>query len=159
MCGRAASAIAVRVAEGLGYVGVLCVEMFELEDGRILVNEIAPRPHNSGHATIEACASSQFDQQARTLAGLPLGEPRLLSPAVMLNLLGDLWFDAQGYQREPAWNQVLAVPGACLHLYGKAQPRAGRKMGHVTVLAPSIAEAGARADEVARILGLAASAG
>jgi 5-(carboxyamino)imidazole ribonucleotide synthase len=155
---QSARAIAVRVADGLDYVGVLCVELFELDDGRLLVNEIAPRPHNSGHATIEACASSQFDQQARALSGLPLGEPRLLSPAVMLNLLGELWFDARGEQREPAWNRVLAVPGACLHLYGKTEPRAGRKMGHVTVLAPSIAEAGERAAAVARILGLEAGA-
>ena len=146
----------MRVAEGLEYVGVLCVELFELEDGSLLVNEIAPRPHNSGHATIEACACSQFDQQARTLAGLPLGQPRLLSPAVMLNLLGECWFDAQGAPREPPWEQVLAVPGACLHLYGKSEPRAGRKMGHVTVLGTTIAEAGQRADEVARILGLEA---
>lgn len=151
---RAARAIAVRVADGLGYVGVLCVEMFELDDGRILVNEIAPRPHNSGHATIEACASSQFDQQARTLAGLPLGDTRLLTPAVMLNLLGDLWFDARGVAREPSWARVLAVPGACLHLYGKADARPGRKMGHVTVLGETIAEAGRRAAEVGRILGL-----
>jgi 5-(carboxyamino)imidazole ribonucleotide synthase len=158
---QSARAIAVRIADGLDYVGVLCVEMFELDDGRIVVNEIAPRPHNSGHATIEACASSQFDQQARALAGLPLGDTRLLTPAVMLNLLGDLWFDAKQVRCEPAWARVLAVPGACLHLYGKTDPRPGRKMGHVTVLGETISAADARAGEVARILGLdlAAAAG
>jgi 5-(carboxyamino)imidazole ribonucleotide synthase len=154
---RSARAIAVRIADGLEYVGVLCVEMFELADGRILVNEIAPRPHNSGHATIEACASSQFDQQARTLAGLPLGDTRLLTPAVMLNLLGDLWFDAKGIAQEPSWARALAVPGACLHLYGKTDPRPGRKMGHLTVLGETIEDASARADKLARILGIGAT--
>jgi 5-(carboxyamino)imidazole ribonucleotide synthase len=149
--------IAARIAAGLDYAGVLCVELFELQDGRLLVNEMAPRPHNSGHATIEACVTSQFAQQARSLAGLPLGDTRLLSPAVMLNLLGDLWFDADGRQREPPWDRVLAVPGACLHLYGKTEARRGRKMGHVTVLGETLAAAGARADEVARLLGLPAA--
>ena len=151
---RAARDIAVRIADGLQYVGVLCVEMFELDDGRVVVNEIAPRPHNSGHATIDACASSQFDQQARALAGLPLGDPELLCPAVMLNLMGELWLDDQDRLREPPWERVLAVPGACLHLYGKAEPRAGRKMGHVTVLGESMAQAERRAAEVARVLGI-----
>lgn len=152
---QAACAMAERVAAGLDYVGVLCLELFELADGGLLANEMAPRPHNSGHATIDACSTSQFAQQARILAGLPLGEARLLTPAVMLNLLGDLWFDARGAAREPPWARVLAVPGTCLHLYGKREARPGRKMGHVTVLAPSIEEAGTRADAVAAILGMA----
>jgi 5-(carboxyamino)imidazole ribonucleotide synthase len=149
-----ARAIAVRVADGLQYVGVLCVELFELQDGRILVNEIAPRPHNSGHATIDACVSSQFEQQARTLAGMPLGDPRALAPAVMLNLLGDLWFDAAGRRRDPAFERILAVAGACLHLYGKSDPRPGRKMGHVTIVAETMESACRNADRVAAILGL-----
>jgi 5-(carboxyamino)imidazole ribonucleotide synthase len=151
---QGARALAVRIAVGLDYVGVLCVEMFETADGRLLVNEIAPRPHNSGHATIEACASSQFGQQARALAGLPLGDARLLSPAVMLNLLGDLWFDERGLPREPDWARVLAVPGACLHLYGKSEARRGRKMGHLTCLGETIGAAGRCAEQAARILGL-----
>ncbi len=150
-----ARAIAALIATRLDYVGVLCVEMFELDDGVLLVNEVAPRPHNSGHATIDACVTSQFDQQVRALAGLPLGDASLLSPAVMLNLLGDLWFDDAGRERPPAFDQVLAVPGACLHLYGKAEARPGRKMGHVTVLGASLEMAQARAAAVARVLGLA----
>jgi 5-(carboxyamino)imidazole ribonucleotide synthase len=154
-CAQDARRIAERVADALGYVGVLCLELFELEDGSLVANEMAPRPHNSGHATIEACACSQFDQQARALAGLPLAEPRLLAPAVMINLLGDLWFDGTDAPRAPAWERVLAVAGTRLHLYGKAEPRRGRKMGHLTVLGESMEQADARADEAARILGLA----
>jgi 5-(carboxyamino)imidazole ribonucleotide synthase len=157
-CAQAARTMAERVAQGLDYVGVLCVELFELDDGRLLVNEIAPRPHNSGHATIEACATSQFAQQARVLAGLPLGDTRLLSPAVMLNLLGECWFDVHGTRREPDWAAVLAVRGACLHLYGKDEPRRGRKMGHVTVLGETLDAATARAAQVARVLGLTPAA-
>jgi 5-(carboxyamino)imidazole ribonucleotide synthase len=149
-----ACAIAGAVASRLDYVGVLCVELFELENGELLVNEMAPRPHNSGHATIDACVTSQFAQQVRALAGLPLGDCRMLAPAVMLNLLGDIWFDAGGRAREPAFDQVLAVPGACLHLYGKTEARPGRKMGHVTVLGQSLEEAMARAAAVAGILGM-----
>jgi len=149
-----ARAIAIRIADGLEYVGVLCVEMFELADGRLLVNEIAPRPHNSGHATIDACVSSQFDQQARALACMPLGEFRMLAPSVMLNLLGDLWFRSDGRQREPAFDRVLAVPGACLHLYGKSEARPGRKMGHVTVVGKSIEGALEGAGRVAAALHL-----
>jgi len=150
----AAQGIALRVAAGLSYVGVLCVELFELDDGRLFANEMAPRPHNSGHATIDACAVSQFEQQARVLAGLPLGEPRLLAPAVMLNLLGEIWFARDGSPREPAFDQVLAVPGACLHLYGKHEARRGRKMGHVTILGETVEDAHVRAARVARILGI-----
>ena len=147
---------AMRIAAGLNYCGVLCVEFFVLTDGRLLVNEIAPRPHNSGHYTIDACATSQFEQQARAMAGLPLGETRLLSPAIMLNILGDVWFDESGSQREPDWAGVLAVPGAKLHLYGKHEARRGRKMGHVTCLGETLDQARARASQVAAALGLPA---
>jgi len=149
-----ARAIAARIADALEYVGVLCVELFECGDRKLLVNEIAPRPHNSGHATIEACTSSQFEQQVRALAGMPLGDTALLAPAIMLNLLGDLWFDSDARPQTPAFEQVLAIPGACLHLYGKRDARPGRKMGHVTVLGQSIELAQQRACRVADVLGL-----
>ncbi|TXF13291.1 5-(carboxyamino)imidazole ribonucleotide synthase [Pelomicrobium methylotrophicum] len=128
-----ARSVAVAVAQALDYRGVLCVEMFVLGDGRLLVNEIAPRPHNSGHYTLDACVTSQFEQQVRVLAGLPLGDPGLHCPAVMVNLLGDLW--AHG---EPDWRLVLEHPRAKLHLYGKREARPRRKMGHYTVLADSV---------------------
>lgn len=147
--------IAVALATALDYRGVMCVEFFVLRDGSLLVNEIAPRPHNSGHHTIDACASSQFDQQARVMAGLPLGDATLLRPAVMLNILGDIWFDAADTQREPDWAGVLAVPQAHLHLYGKTQARKGRKMGHVTITGDTLAQASARAAQVAGVLGIA----
>jgi 5-(carboxyamino)imidazole ribonucleotide synthase len=150
-----ARADALRIADGLAYVGVLCVEMFVLADGHLLANEIAPRPHNSGHATIDSCSASQFEQQVRTLAGMPLAQVELLRPSVMLNLLGELWFDGALRPREPDFARVLAVPGARLHLYGKAQARPGRKMGHVTVLGSDTPQACARAREVAQILGIA----
>jgi 5-(carboxyamino)imidazole ribonucleotide synthase len=143
------------VAQSLRYVGVLCVEFFVLQDGSLVANEMAPRPHNSGHYSIDACDQSQFDLQVRTLAGLPLAAPRLHSCAVMLNLLGDRWFDAQGRERSPAWAQVLARPGVHLHLSGKAAPRAGRKMGHLTVTAADAAGARAVALQAAALLGLA----
>ncbi len=123
-----AQAMAARLAAALGYVGVLGVEFF-VSGGRLLVNEIAPRPHNSGHYTLDACATSQYQQQVRALCGLPLGDARLLTPAVMVNVLGEAWGAG-----EPDWSAVLAEPGAKLHLYGKAEPRPGRKMGHFTVL-------------------------
>ena len=126
---RRAEAAARGVAEKLGYCGVLAVEFFVTTGGALLVNEIAPRPHNSGHYTIDACATSQFEQQVRTLAGLPLGATRLLSPVVMVNLLGDVW---QGGQ--PPWDSVFGCEEAKLHLYGKHEARPGRKMGHYTVL-------------------------
>lgn len=134
---------ALAIAERLDYRGVLCVEMFVTGDGRLFVNEMAPRPHNSGHYSIDACVTSQFEQQARVLAGLPLGDTRQLEPAVMVNLLGDVWFDDPdaAAPREPDWAQVLRHPQAKLHLYGKAEPRRARKMGHVTCLAPTLAEA------------------
>ena len=131
------------MAEKLDYRGVLCVEFFVLSDGTLLANEIAPRPHNSGHYTIDACVTSQFEQQVRILCGVPLGAADLLRPAVMVNLLGDLW--ASG---EPDWAQVLQHPNAKLHLYGKNEARPGRKMGHFTVLDESRDAALARALEI-----------
>jgi 5-(carboxyamino)imidazole ribonucleotide synthase len=143
-----------RIAGAMNYVGVLCVEYFVLEDGRLVANEMAPRPHNSGHYSIDACDASQFELQVRTLAGLPLVAPRLHSPAVMLNLLGDLWFDGAGQERTPPWSQVLALPGVHLHLYGKTEARPGRKMGHLTVTASRLDEARAVAQRAAQCLGL-----
>ena len=122
-----ATALATRLAAELRYVGILAVEMFVV-GGRLFFNEMAPRPHNSGHYTIDACRTSQFEQQVRVLCGLPLGDPSQHTPAVMVNLLGDIW--GQG---TPDWDAVLRHPGAHLHLYGKREVRAGRKMGHVTV--------------------------
>jgi 5-(carboxyamino)imidazole ribonucleotide synthase len=144
---------ATTMAEGLGYVGVLCIEFFALPGGKLLVNEMAPRPHNSAHYTIDACVTSQFDQQARILAELPLGDTRQLAPAVMLNLLGDLWFD-QGRMRPPPLDAVAAIGGACPHLYGKLEARPGRKMGHVTILGTSLPDVLTRAGEVSAALGL-----
>ena len=129
-----ARALAMGVADALDYEGVLCVELFVTRGGELLVNEIAPRPHNSGHYTIDACVTSQFEQQARILAGLPLGDPTQHTPAVMVNLLGDLWYGPDGAMHEPPWSAVLAHGMAKLHLYGKKEPRRGRKMGHVTCL-------------------------
>jgi len=121
--------IACQVAEKLNYQGVLCVEFFVLHDDALLINEIAPRPHNSGHYSLDACVTSQFEQQVRTLCGLPLGATTQLSPAVMINLLGDVWRNG-----DPDWNSMLQHPSAKLHLYGKTEARPGRKMGHFTVL-------------------------
>jgi 5-(carboxyamino)imidazole ribonucleotide synthase len=135
---RDAVTIARAVLEGLDVVGVLAVEMFLTRDFRLLVNELAPRPHNSGHLTFDACVTSQFEQQLRAICGLPLGSPELLRPAAMANLLGDLW--AQG---EPDWAAALRDPDVKLHLYGKANARPGRKMGHLTALATT-AEAAMR---------------
>lgn len=153
-----AVAAARSIAAGLDYVGVLCVEFFVLSEQsarslglpELLVNEMAPRPHNSGHYSIEACDVSQFALQVRTLARLPLVQPRQHSPAIMLNILGDLWPE----QGLPPWEQVLAVPGVHLHLYGKAQPKKGRKMGHITVTGSTVAAVRATALDVSRILGL-----
>jgi 5-(carboxyamino)imidazole ribonucleotide synthase len=124
--------LACRVATALEYVGVLGVEMFVADGERIYLNELAPRPHNSGHYTQDACSVDQFEQQLRALCGLPLAEPRLLSPVAMINLLGDLWSPG-----EPRWVEVFRRPGVKLHLYGKAEPRPGRKMGHLNCLADS----------------------
>jgi 5-(carboxyamino)imidazole ribonucleotide synthase len=128
--------LAERIVTALDYVGVMGVEFFVAEGGRVLVNEVAPRPHNSGHWTLDASATSQFEQQVRTLSGLPLGDTRLLSAVAMVNLLGDLW-DAGA----PRWDRALAIPGIRLHLYGKRDARPGRKMGHLTALAATPAEA------------------
>jgi 5-(carboxyamino)imidazole ribonucleotide synthase len=138
---KRAEAIAVTVAEALGHVGVIAVEMFELPDGRLLVNEIAPRTHNSGHYTYGACATSQFEQHLRAVCGMPLGDPRALTGAVMVNLIGDLWRDGP-----PDWREVLARPEARLHLYGKDAPAPGRKMGHVVLLDDDVARALATAE-------------
>lgn len=129
----AARGIAERLAGALEYAGVLTVEFF-VSDGQLLVNELAPRPHNSGHYTLDAAVTSQFEQQVRALCGLPLGETRVHTPAVMANLLGDLWFPAPGRQTEPNWQQVFAQPAVKLHLYGKSEPRPARKMGHLTAV-------------------------
>ena len=151
-----AVAAARAIAQGLDYVGVLCVEFFVLADGALVVNEMAPRPHNSGHYSMDACEVSQFELQVRTMTGLPLTQPRQHSPAIMLNLLGDLWFREGGAAQEPPWDRLLALPGMHLHLYGKAEPRRGRKMGHVNVTGPSIAQVRANALQAAQLLGIAA---
>jgi 5-(carboxyamino)imidazole ribonucleotide synthase len=149
----AARDAAMEIAARLQYVGVLCVEFFVLDDGSLVANEMAPRPHNSGHWSIDACSTSQFEQQARIMAGLPLGSTAALAPSVMLNLLGDVWF-ADGRPRQPPWDAVLAVPQARLHLYGKREARPGRKMGHVTVLGATAVEADMRARHVMQCLGI-----
>ena len=130
--------VAARIAEKLGYIGTMGVEFF-VSRGRLIVNEMAPRPHNSGHYTIDACVTNQFEQQVRALCGLPLGEPRAHSAAVMVNLLGDLWYDGEHY-REPDWAKLYAIPNLKLHLYGKHHARPGRKMGHFTVLGEDAAK-------------------
>jgi 5-(carboxyamino)imidazole ribonucleotide synthase len=153
-----AQAAALVFVDRLDYVGVLCIEFFILTDGSLVVNEMAPRPHNSGHYTIDACVTSQFAQQVRAMARLPLGDVRQHSPAVMLNLLGDLWFaseDADAAPVEPAWEKILALPGACLHLYGKEEARRGRKMGHVTFVAPTMEAASASLIAACAVLGIA----
>ena len=151
-----ALAAARQVAESLDYVGVLCVEFFVLQDGSLVANEMAPRPHNSGHWSIDGSDVSQFELQVRTLTGLPLVAPRQHSAAVMLNLLGDLWFDSNGRPRVPDWAALLALPGLHLHLYGKLGARRGRKMGHLTVTATDAAGADAVARQAAALLGLPA---
>ena len=135
------------VLASLDCVGVLCVEFFVTRDGRLLINELAPRPHNSGHLTIDACTTSQFEQQLRAICRLPLGSTELLRPAAMANLLGDLW-----QHGEPDWIAACALADVKLHLYGKLQPRPGRKMGHLTVLAGDSATALARVEQARRAL-------
>lgn len=130
-----AEEVAARIADKLGYIGTMGVEFF-VSRGRLIVNEMAPRPHNSGHYTIDACVTNQFEQQLRALCGLPLGEARAHSAAVMVNLLGDLWYAGETY-REPDWASLHAVPNLKLHLYGKHHARPGRKMGHFTVIGES----------------------
>ncbi len=139
----------------IDYVGVLCIEFFILKNGDIVANEIAPRPHNSGHYTMDACVSSQFEQQVRAMARLPLGDTRQLAPVSMLNILGDLWFEGnEDCAKEPAWNKVLAHPDAKLHLYGKSEPRIGRKMGHINCLGEALNEARQNCAAVASELGI-----
>lgn len=154
-----AVAATTAIAHQLNYVGVLCVEYFVIDDGSehgaLVVNEMAPRPHNSGHYTLNACDVSQFELQVRAMAGLPLVQPRQHSPAVMLNLLGDLWFNDTSQPRTPDWAAVLALPGTHLHLYGKLSARAGRKMGHLNVTGPSVAVVQATAQQAAHLLGVA----
>lgn len=133
---RHAAEVMQAVLEALEYVGVLCVEFFISRDGRLLINELAPRPHNSGHLTFDACRTSQFEEQVRAICGLPLGSTELLQPAAMANLLGDLWEDG-----EPDWGAALAYPDVKLHLYGKGAARPGRKIGHLTALAATPSEA------------------
>ncbi len=154
-----AYASAHQIAASLNYVGVLCIEFFVLQDGRIVANEMAPRPHNSGHHTIDACDVSQFELQVRAMTGLPLVEPVLHSPCVMLNLLGDLWFPVVNgqrvaEQREPDWAAVLALSGTHLHLYGKTEARVARKMGHLTITGATPEAARATAMKAAAILGI-----
>jgi 5-(carboxyamino)imidazole ribonucleotide synthase len=143
-----AERLAVRVAEALGLVGVLAVEMFLLEGGGLIINELAPRPHNSGHFSFDACVTSQFEQQLRAVCGLPLGSPELLRPVAMANLLGDLWD-----RGEPDWSGALALPEVKLHLYGKAEPRPGRKMGHLLAFGSDVEEAQALVRRARSVLG------
>jgi 5-(carboxyamino)imidazole ribonucleotide synthase len=133
---REAQEIARALLSQLEVVGVLCIEFFLTKDGRLLINELAPRPHNSGHLTIDACVTSQFEQQLRAVCGLPLGSTEMLRPAAMANLLGDVWTDG-----EPNWSAALAMPDVKLHLYGKLEPRPGRKMGHLTATSTSASQA------------------
>ncbi|HRE92535.1 MAG TPA: 5-(carboxyamino)imidazole ribonucleotide synthase, partial [Myxococcota bacterium] len=140
----AATELAIAIAKSLDLVGVLAVELFHVEDGtptgKLIVNELAPRPHNSGHFSVDACLTSQFEQQLRAVCHLPLGDASLLRPAAMVNLLGDLWNSG-----DPQWSRALSDPGVKLHVYGKTEARPGRKMGHLTVLADTAEEATARA--------------
>jgi 5-(carboxyamino)imidazole ribonucleotide synthase len=150
-----ASEFTRRLAAGLDYQGVLCVEYFLLRDGSVLANEMAPRPHNSGHYSIDACDVSQFELQVRVLAGWPLVTPRRHSAAVMLNLLGDLWLRGPGgHQQPPDWSPLLAMPGVHLHLYGKQEARPGRKMGHLTITAADVDSSLAVARQAAAALGI-----
>jgi 5-(carboxyamino)imidazole ribonucleotide synthase len=153
-----ARAASEAIAAQIGYVGLMCVEFFVVTgaDGEdsLVVNEMAPRPHNSGHYTLDACDVSQFDLQVHAMAGLPLPAPRQHSKAIMLNLLGDIWFDASGRERTPDWCAVLALPGAHLHLYGKTEARRGRKMGHLTLTGADLAGVQASARDAAGLLGL-----
>ena len=153
-----AQAATESIAKHIGYVGVLCVEFFIVDDGsehgELIVNEMAPRPHNSGHYTMDACDVSQFDLQVHAMAGLPLPQPRQHSPAIMLNLLGDVWFDPAGKPRTPDWQTVLALPGTHLHLYGKLDARPGRKMGHLNIAGADVDTVKTVARQAANILGL-----
>ncbi len=146
------------IARQINYVGVLCVEFFMVDDGSehggLIVNEMAPRPHNSGHYTMDACDVSQFDLQVHAMAGLPLPQPRQHSPAIMLNLLGDVGFDSNGQPRTPDWQAVLSLPGTHLHLYGKLDARPGRKMGHLNITGADADAVMTVARQAADVLGL-----
>ena len=142
-----AQSIAAAIAKELDVVGLLAVEFFLTKRGDLLVNELAPRPHNSGHYSFDACVTSQFEQQLRAVCGLPLGDTRLLSPVLMRNLLGDVWANGT-----PDWSGLLALPGLRLHLYGKSEARAGRKMGHYSVLSSTVEQAREIDAEAQRIL-------
>ncbi len=144
-----ASDLAMRAVRALDGIGVFCVELFHTQSGTLLINEIAPRPHNSGHYTLDACSVSQFEQQVRALCGLPLGEVRLLSPAAMVNVIGQ---DLEAVTSREGCFDLLATPGAVLHLYGKRVARPGRKMGHVTFLADESEQAATRASRFEKIL-------
>lgn len=139
--------IACAVAESFDYVGTLCVEYFLTNAGELLINELAPRPHNSGHLTFDACVTSQFEQQLRAVCGLPLGSTEFYHPAAMANLLGDIWADG-----EPDWELAISEPNVKLHLYGKAEPRPGRKMGHLTAMADDALAASSAVREARRQL-------
>jgi 5-(carboxyamino)imidazole ribonucleotide synthase len=146
---RDAEQLATAIAEKLGVVGLLAVEMFVTSGGEVLVNELAPRPHNSGHWSIDGCETSQFEQHVRAVCGLPLGSVEVREPTVMVNILGDAWRWRDGkVVGDPAWSAILAAPRAKLHLYGKAEPRPGRKMGHFTVRDRDIGTALERAKEL-----------
>ncbi len=154
---------AKKLALGLNYFGVMCVEFFVLDESQLassqpslVVNEIAPRPHNSGHYTMNATSCSQFEQQARAMAGMPLGDTSLLAPTIMLNVLGDSWYVHGDDVTDPDWASVLALPGVSLHLYGKAEARIGRKMGHVNIVNADIDALYATAQKVSDILNLGA---
>jgi len=149
---QAARDLAVSVAKAVDLVGVLAVEMFLLADGRIVINELAPRPHNSGHYSFDASITSQFEQQLRAVCGLPLGSTESLRPSAMANLLGDVW--ANG---EPDWVGVAAMPKVKLHLYGKAEARAGRKMGHLVAFGDSVEEAAETVRAARRVLARSAT--
>ncbi len=136
-------AMAKDIATALDYVGIMAVEFF-ISNGKLLVNEIAPRPHNSGHYTLDACVTDQFEQQVRAVCGLPLGDTTLLSPVVMINMLGDIWHDGKA----PKWQKLLDHPNVKLHLYGKREARPGRKMGHFNVLSANIDDALTLADDL-----------
>jgi 5-(carboxyamino)imidazole ribonucleotide synthase len=144
--------LAKQVAQALNYVGVLGVEFF-VSEGKVFVNEIAPRPHNSGHYTIDASVTNQFEQQVRVLAGLPLGSAELHSSAVMVNLLGDVWTNSK--QKKPDWDKAFNEPGLKMHLYGKHEARPGRKMGHFTVVDKNLDIAFEKAIKVRKLLGIA----
>ena len=153
---KRAIAAAISVADELQYVGVMCVELFLLHDDSLVVNEIAPRPHNSGHYTIDACDVSQFELQVRTMCQLPLTQPSQHNPAIMLNILGDVWFAGNSATAQtPPWDQVLALPGAHLHLYGKKDAKKGRKMGHLTITGATVEAVQTTTAKAAQILGIA----